>query len=102
MKADNMTILNTLRRCDIQHQHRYYDNPDNKNHNVYQAAVNRRFSLAISVFVLAWITVMYGWQPALAFAGGVLIVAGILAVVIMLFPLALEMIHDFLDWLDGY
>lgn len=97
-----MTILNTLRRFDIQHQHRYYDNPDNKNHNVYQAAVNRRFALVLSVFVLTWITVLYGWQPALVFAVGVLIGAGILTVVIALCPLVLEMIDNFRDWLDGY
>lgn len=97
-----MTILNSLTKDEIHYGERYYANPDNKHHHIYQTAVNRRFAFAISVFVLTWIIVLYGWQPALAFAGGLLIGAGVLVVVIMLFPMALEMIHGFLDWLDGY
>lgn len=86
----------------VKNNDRYRANPDNKYHNSYQRAVNHRFAFIVSVFVLTWITVLYGWQPALAFAVGALIGVGILAVAIALFPVVLEMIHDFRDWIDGY
>jgi hypothetical protein len=86
----------------VKNNDQYRANPDNKYHNTYQRAVNHRFAFMVSVFVLTWVTVLYGWQPALAVVVGVLTGLGILAVSIVIFPMVLEMIHEFRDWIDGY
>lgn len=98
-----MTINHTLTKYDIEEEAYYWDNPDNKYHHIYQTAVNRRFSLAIHVFVLTWIVVLYGWQPALAFVLGYLgICALLLFISKVVIPLTLDIFEMFLAWLYGY
>lgn len=101
-ESKQVTTLNTLTKYDIYYSDRYGDNPDNKHHHIYQRVVNRRFAFTLSVFILTWTVVLYGWQPALAIVFGALIGLGILTVAVSLFPVVLELIHDFCDWIDGY
>lgn len=98
-----MTAFNSLTKQDIYHSDRYYANPDNKHHHIYQTAVNRRFAFTLSVFVLTWVVVLYGWQPALAIVLGCLgTYASILFIAKVLIPLSSDILHWFIDWLDGY
>lgn len=98
-----MTTSSSLTKQDIYHSDRYYANPDNKHHFIYQRGVDRKFAFAMTAFVLTWVVVLHGWQSALALVLGCLgSYASLLFIAKVVIPLGSDILHWFLDWLDGY
>lgn len=87
----------------IQNNHAYRANPDNRRHDAYQSAINRRFAIAVFVFVFTWIHVLYGLHPALAFTFGIAVVTLLYFITTYaLLPMCKAAIEWFIDWISGY